>query len=404
MDHLPNRYAQFYQYVLELFPLWIVVYFFHMQNDLGVSLFSLFCLAIVAYAVSTLVFLKSGRPLIAFGPILAGGLAFLFGYHFLLVLFMAVVLFVRIESHLMKPDQDHEETILVSTLVLSVVAYLFSIGNGYPFANDYLLMAAVFLFTFLLGRFLLYYLSDPDGANSVGKKKVVWFLGIGFVLFVGTYLLTFLYPYLRFLFEYVFYGVLMALAWIVSPIMKLTEYIDIEPPEPISIENETEIVTGPQQPESETTMIGTYIEWFLYGIGGLVILILLFLILRHRKKLTPEEASQKEKTVTVQKNRTTEQHLWKSNRQQAPKHAIRKIYYQLEKWAANQKLGRYPDETIDEWLDRQQIFGKERQQVIERYEKIRYAEKNDENKIKSFQNDISVLKQMLKGKKESNNE
>lgn len=196
----------------------------------------------------------------------------------------------------------------------------------------------------------------------------------------------------------------MALAWIVSPIMKLTEYIDIEPPEPISIENETEIVTGPQQPESETTMIGTYIEWFLYGIGGLVILILLFLILRHRKKLTPEEASQKEKTVTVQKNRTTEQHLWKSNRQQAPKHAIRKIYYQLEKWAANQKLGRYPDETIDEWLDRQQIFGKERQQVIERYEKIRYAEKNDENKIKSFQNDISVLKQMLKGKKESNNE
>ena len=67
-------------------------------------------------------------------------------------------------------------------------------------------------------------------------------------------------------------------------------------------------------------------------------------------------------------------------------------------------LGRYPDETIDEWLDRQQIFGKERQQVIERYEKIRYAEKNDENKIKSFQNDISVLKQMLKGKKESNNE
>lgn len=49
-------------------------------------------------------------------------------------------------------------------------------------------------------------------------------------------------------------------------------------------------------------------------------------------------------------------------------------------------------------------FGKERQQVIERYEKIRYAEKNDENKIKSFQNDISVLKQMLKGKKESNNE
>lgn len=76
MDHLPNRYAQFYQYVLELFPLWIVVYFFHMQNDLGVSLISLFCLAIVAYAVSTLVFLKSGRPLIAFGPILAGGLAF----------------------------------------------------------------------------------------------------------------------------------------------------------------------------------------------------------------------------------------------------------------------------------------------------------------------------------------
>lgn len=56
MDHLPNRYAQFYQYVLELFPLWIVVYFFHMQNDLGVSLISLFCLAIVAYAVSTLVF------------------------------------------------------------------------------------------------------------------------------------------------------------------------------------------------------------------------------------------------------------------------------------------------------------------------------------------------------------
>ncbi|MFC0014218.1 MULTISPECIES: MFS transporter [Allobacillus] len=402
MDHLPNRYVQFYQYILELFPIWIVIYFFHMQNNLGASLISFFCLAIVAYAVSTLVFLKSGKPLIALGPILAAGLAFLFGYHYVLVIVMAIVLFVRIESHLLKPDQDHEEKILISTLVMSVVAYEFI--NGHPYANNYLLIAAVFLFTFLLGRFLLYYFSDPDGANNVGKKKAIWFLSIALLLFVGTYSLTTLFPYIRLLFGYVFYGVLMALAWIVSPIMQLTEYINIEPPEIESIKSDPEFVTGPEQQRTETTMLGAYIEWFLYGVGGLIILLLVFLFLRYRRNLVREDATQREQTITVKRNRTTEQRFWKGNRHQAPKNPIRKMYYRLEKWATDQNVGRYRDETIDEWLDRQQIFGHERQEVIELYEKIRYAEKDDESRAKSFQDNISLLKQMLKSKKESNNE
>ena len=395
MEHLPSRYLQLYQYILEVFLLWIVIFAISVPRGIEASLPKFLLVALLAYLISFLLFKRLRKSFLPFALPIVAAVTWLLGFDIYQTLLISGVLTARLESRFLKPNQENEEVIFVVTMAISIVAYLNSVLSNFEFANYYLILAACFIFVFFLGRLILYFVSDPEGFGSVKSKKTAWFVSIGVMLFVGTYLLTVSYPYFKWLFGYALYGIVQAISWLFSPIFNLAEWISIDPPEnPVTPEEDSMEWGAADQREVDTSFVAHYIHWFLIGIGIAMVLFLLYLFYKYRKKLVGYEERVQEDPIHMEKNKTTEHRLWKRNRSKPPKNAVRKAYYQLEKWAADQGRGRYQDETIEEWLDRRGITGKLRDEVLAQYEKVRYGER-EVTEVDSFKENLTTLKQTL---------
>jgi hypothetical protein len=83
-----------------------------------------------------------------------------------------------------------------------------------------------------------------------------------------------------------------------------------------------------------------------------------------------------------------------SEKQLPPEDMMRKEIFKFEKYAHKLNNGRYPFETLEEWLKR--IGLNENEQIISLYEKIRYGQESSTNEERTFfKNNIRDMKQRL---------
>ncbi len=80
--------------------------------------------------------------------------------------------------------------------------------------------------------------------------------------------------------------------------------------------------------------------------------------------------------------------------QSAPSEHIRKLIFQLQKFALKHDLGRHEHETINEWFQRAQF--QQHQELLHAYEQVRYGNGILEHNEKYYEKEFQTLKQEIK--------
>ncbi|GAA0450659.1 hypothetical protein [Alkalibacillus silvisoli] len=401
MADLSLRYLKWYQYVLELFPLYIIVSFSYVGLSNWPPLSEFLIVAVIIAPIAGIFLHKIGGNMAVYAAIpivLITGLWF--GFDFIYALIIAIVTVVRIENRYIKPDQDVEEVTLMATFIMSIGAFTILYSTSEGFSVYFLILFIVQLFVWLGGRLIYYYLRDEQTVkNSISKKVYLILVSLGF-LAVVSYVLYVIYPYIKYGLGYLFYWGLYAFAWLMSPIFNMLESLELDPPEIEGTDSEMEFGEDEFDQREPSTFASSLVEYINYFIVLLILVGILFAYLYYRNRLKMHQDNVRTSYDDVEKNQSEGRKFFKrQNKSTRPNHRVRKAYYDLEKWAAKQGVGRREYETIEEWIERLGVGAEVNQSMINIYKLVRYKEKLDlDYNEAEYLNAVKRLKEILKKK------
>lgn len=386
--------AVWYYVILEVNVGMIMLFFWFIGKNEQLPIFPIFSSGLAAIVLYTLLlnrFANNGKWLYLFtilpATIITGQLA---GIPFFISIVLSLYIFWRGSAISEDPTRSSETWMLFWSIIIGLIAIIVSGASHYPYQP--------YLIVFLIGQLLLVltgsYFMKWTSLSMDRTRFAGYFLKIIAGLSAVAALLAFLLKY----FEIVFFGIMKLLALVFSvvsgPILTYSQYIlslntsgDDQP-----ALKESEMVWDElnYQPKSfESTAQIVYVVLFLG------VLVLIFLVLK--KKLRPVQIAGKTtpgfEILEVGVNRGGS--IFRRKKTKQPENAIRKEIFHFEKLAHKLKLGRYPNESLDEWLQRMDLAAPD--DLIRIYEKVRYGEMNaspaEEDLIKS---EIFKLKEQLK--------
>lgn len=143
-------------------------------------------------------------------------------------------------------------------------------------------------------------------------------------------------------------------------------------------------------------------ETIMYIIIGLSLIIAVAFYYRNRNRFIRRKTkiNDKDKTnIETEKLPYRFSELKEKRKKKAPKSEIRKAFFELERWAAKHQLGRYYDETVEQWLQRLQLDPNRYKDVVHLYQKVRYGEQSvTEDQTRHYNDQLTDLKNTLKQK------
>ncbi|NIK11570.1 DUF4129 domain-containing protein [Alkalibacillus almallahensis] len=395
------KYLRWYQYVLELFPLWLVLAYNYIALQIYPPLIEFLIIALVIAPLCAIVLNKIGghKAVYAAFPILLA-ISFMFGFHIILGIILAGFLTIRMENRYIKPDQDTEAVVLVITFLLAIVAYMVQASTSDGFSAYYLGLFVVQVFVWLAGRLGYFYMRDEQTRSESTKKKLLVILASLGTLGGLTWLSYTLFPYIKFVINTVIYWALYAFSWAVSPLLNFVGGINIEPPE-VEDENSGEPPTdfGEMESNQDSSVAAVVFDYLIYVvIVAMIVAAIMGYIVYRRKLLAQQDQIRHQYDEQVDKEKINHRKWFKRKEKVTPpEHEIRRAYFDLEKWAAKHDIGRYQFETTYEWLKRLGIAQEIDYATIRVYEQVRYGDVQDlEGDLKQFKQKLEGLKGTMK--------
>ncbi|MFS0863435.1 hypothetical protein [Fredinandcohnia sp. 179-A 10B2 NHS] len=401
-----------------------------MRRDIFLRIYHYSIEALLLYIISFIYFMHEGivSPILPFltviggGPLIMLGLFYLFkkrpywlvilsglisfGLGFLvsdkLELLIIIVIFViwRVPAHLNEADMKHELSILGITFITAIIVYLMNSFVDYTYSYVVLLLTCFQVILVMVGRFIDGLLSSQFSDHDGMKRQVKWVTIVITSMIGAVTILTFALPILKVTFFYVIKGIFFFFGILLTPLLYfllgqedfLKKFFDAQYPD-----EETEQVEPVQYSDLIDMEQATYNP--LFGWTLLIIVLVVLLIWYWKKYRTRVISVQGANEIVMNTSILTNKGVSRFTKSKPPKDYVRRIFYELERYAAKHKMGRLKDETAREWLTR--LGYMEDNEFVIYYETVRYEEESlTKEQKEQYDKIVKEIKRKMKENKE----
>lgn len=397
-----------YRFTIDALTLFVFIYYLNAHADLTPPVWQfliVFIAAVFGYVVNKGIM---GEQLTLFHLFMQGLLILLLGYTLGMLMFHAAIIAVfltwRFIVYHYRPDTNHEKGMVFVSVLLGFFLYLPAVYESNPYAHQGLYIVIAQLIVLLSGKMLSSMVSVEDGFFNQWHRKVGHIVGIvGAVL--GTSVALFLMaPIFIKSFHTAFNWVTYQLGLGISPIInwfdqQIDESAEPEPVERENVQSEESVMEEVNNENNFADVVSA--ETLLMIIVGVFVVALFVFYFIYRKRMVRIGSREKESQQPdhIARQRVKNSTFVVSKKVKPPKNEVRKAFYELEYWAAKRKIGRYADETVNQWLRRIELDASSYQDVIDVYQHVRYGESTfSENQRETYFAQLRQLKQDLKKK------
>ncbi|MFA9558557.1 DUF4129 domain-containing protein [Evansella sp. AB-rgal1] len=382
----------------EMFLLYIFLLAFYATDNVFLPVMPFILFVVIGTALySFMVFLTKSAKLSALTIPLVLIVGLGFDFHFLLAAFIAIVLFWRVLSHIQEYDKTSELTVFFLTVTFGILYYFWFIH----FEGRQVLL--FFIFVQLSISLLLKTLSTifQSTVNKDEKKNHLKWVLTGIPAITGvSFLIGFLYPYLRQLLYLLIQFFFIVLGLIAAPFLYLIQYLMSFFPENVTEEEEGMMIEDngifQQNVSRDTSIVDAITDEVIWGIMIIVLLFGLIIILKKYGKLLISKG---------EKVKTGDEAIKVSNRKSSfsirniltPNHEVRRLFYDLETKLGKWGYGRKEDQTVEAWLATLPIDSSVKQDITSTYHKVRYGEYEiDREERNKYKRAVRTVKKLLK--------
>lgn len=341
-----------------------------------------------------LFFRQKGRKFMYILIPIAAIIMFVLDYFWLSIIIGAVLPIIKLEYLHHDEDSSRPEIpLLISLLIALTLNFVaFTELNDY-WGLIYGIVIAQFLFYFVFGLIVLIYKNGEPALNNVRI-----FLYSSLLLFGLTGLFILAIRHIIYYGTFVLVALVNAFIFLLRPIFDTLENVELSYPE-MPEETETDELqergdAHDEEMRNQDLTSNIPIEWIMLGIFVAIVAVVIVLYFLKRGDLTKKEKRKVVKNTSTRVER--KKHKRRAKDIAAPEDKVRHEYFNFEKWVAERGLGRYDDETIDDWINRMEFNNIIKPTDFDVYRETRYLSKEvSEEDYRDFKANIERIKKAI---------
>ncbi|XZF77099.1 hypothetical protein ACSBO6_05925 [Bacillus sp. AL-1R] len=387
------RLLSIYFFSLEYLLLYLIVLFiYESKNQLPPTL-AIICIFILGNLFLLYSLRKSqvSRVILFLAAIISGGLGYTLGLNSVTSILCASFIFFRLEAFLEDTSLWMEERnkLQIIFYLSSLVVLFFGWTSHYSHMNLILWILIIFTILFSLGR---YFQQATTTQTIKNYRGIIGSISIA-VLITG--IISFILPILKWGIFKLLDGLFRAVGFLGTPLFNYVDHINIKEKKIKLGQNSSAEDKIPQNTRNHHYILESIPTW-VWLLILIIVLIVIWLVIRKLTYIRNEKHTVQQE-ISIEYNAIPEHHRKKRAffKHSAPSEQIRKLIFQLQKYASKNKLGRHKNETLKEWLERIQIQNED--ELIDAYNSVRYG-KGEIKDIEKYEVQVKKIMERIKSK------
>jgi len=334
-----------YYFSLECLFLYLIVLFLYESKDQLPSTLALICVFIIGnvFLLHSLSKSSVSRVIPFLSAIICGAVSYFLGLNSVSSIICGIFIFFRLEAFLKDTSLWKEERnkLQIVFYLTSLVVLFFGWASQYSYINLIVALLITFTILFSLGRHFQQAVTTRTIKNNRG---IIGSIAIATLL---TALITLIVPFFKWGIFKLLDGLFKIIGFFGSPLFNYVDHVtlkekDIKLGHPSSVKDDI-------QPRNHTYILELIPSW-VWLLLLIITLIVIWLVIRKLTLIRYEKVTFQHE-IDIEYNAIPE-HLKKKRRffkHTAPTDQIRKLIFQLQKYASKHKMGRHQNETLKEW-------------------------------------------------------
>ncbi|WP_139840746.1 hypothetical protein [Gottfriedia acidiceleris] len=382
-----------YFFSLEYLLLYLFVLFiYESKNQLPPTL-AIICIFMIGILFLLYSLRKSqvSRVILFLAAIISGGISYTLGLNSVTSILCASFIYFRLEAFLKDTSLWIEERnkLQIIFYLTSLVVLFFGWTSQYSHTNLILWIIIIFTILFSLGRYLQQTATTQTVKNYRG---IIVSISIAALL---TGIITLILPFLKWGIFKLLDGLFSAVGFLGTPLFNYVDHITIKEKK-IKLSHDSSAEDKlPQNIRNHHYILESIPTW-VWILILIITLIVIWLVIRKLAFIRNEKHTfQQEINIeysAIPENSSKKRRLFKHS---SPTEQMRKLIFQLQKYASKYKMGRNQNETLKEWLERIQILNED--ELINAYNSVRYG-KGELNDIEKYEEQVKRIKEKIKSK------
>ncbi|UPM53309.1 hypothetical protein [Gottfriedia acidiceleris] len=382
-----------YFFSLEYLLLYLIIIFiYESKNQLPPTL-AIICIFLIGNLFLLYSLRKSQVPrvILFLAAIISGGISYTLGLNSVTSILCACFIYLRLEAFLKDTSLWIEERnkLQIIFYLTSLIVLFFGWTSHYSHMNLILWIIIIFTILFSLGRYFQQAVTTQTIRNYRG---IIGTISIAALL---TSTISFILPVLKWGIFKLLNVLFSAVGFLGTPLFNYVDRITIKEKKIKLGRNSSAEDKLPQNIRNHHYILESTPTW-VWLLLLMIVLIVIWLVIRKLTYIRNEKHTVKQENC-IEYNAIPE-HMRKKRRffkHSAPTDQIRKLIFQLQKFATKYKMGRHQNETLKEWLVRIQIPHED--ELIDAYNSIRYG-KGEIKDIEKFEEQVNRIKDKIKSK------
>ncbi|MFB7139729.1 hypothetical protein ACFCYN_08770 [Gottfriedia sp. NPDC056225] len=381
-----------YFFSLECLYLYLIVLFlYESKNQLPPSL-AMICIFLIGNLILFYSLNKSkvSRVSSYLAAVFCGVVGYNLGLNSVTSILCAAFIFFRIEAFLKDTSLWNEERNKLQIVFYFTSLFILFFGWSFHYEYKSFVYGLIIMFTILfsLGRYFQQAVNTQSIKNSRGM--------FGSILIAATLtgIFTLVVPLFKWSIFKVLDGLFKVVGFVASPIFNFADHKNFKV-EKIKLNRHPLKNRIPQNPKNQHFILESVPTWVWLAIL-IIVLIAIWFVIRRLKSIRIENQSfQQEIGIeyeSIPESMRIKRRLFKAN---APTDQIRKLIFQLQKYASKHKMGRHNGETLNEWFKRIQISNED--ELINAYNSVRYG-KAELKDIEKYEEQVKRIKEMIRNR------
>ncbi|GGI14783.1 DUF4129 domain-containing protein [Gottfriedia solisilvae] len=387
-----NRILPNYYFSLECLYVYFLLCLFNFSSNQLPPLFSFLSVCLVGNI--SLFFILQQKQVTQLIPfltgIVAGGIGYVLGFNQITAIACACFLFFRMKSFSIDSslwiEERHKFQVLFYCSGLFILFYGWIVN--YSYMNVLYGISIGFTVLFSFGRFL------QQAVHKDALKNVHGLFGALSIAVILASIVTVFIPTVKWGIFKLLDGLLGLVGFMAAPLFNLLEKIQLQPKLKGEEEELRQNLDKLPQTQKDNIIISDIPSW-----SWLIIFILICIMIGvylYKFKFIKVEQTLQQSPLEI------DQLSFKENTKiikrffnySAPSDHIRKLIFQLQKFALKHDLGRHEHETLNEWFQRAEF--QHHQDLLHAYEQVRYGNGILEHNEKYYEKEFQTLKKEIK--------
>ncbi|MEH6936469.1 DUF4129 domain-containing protein [Bacillus sp. JJ664] len=387
-----NRILPNYYFSLECLYVFFLLCLFNFSSNQLPPLFSFLSVCLVGNI--SLYFILRKKQVTQFFPfltgIVAGGIGYFLGFDQITAIVSASFVFFRIktfsiDSSLWKEERHKFQVLFYCS---GLVILFFGWIVNYSYMNVLYGISIGFTFLFSFGRFL------QETVYKNNFKNVTGLFGALSIAVILAGFVTVFIPTVKWGIFKLLDGVINLTGFLAYPLFNLVEKIQLQPKLKGDEEELRQNLDKIPQTHKGNSFLSEIPSWswlLIFILICIVVGIYLYKFKFIKVEQTLQQSPLEIDQLSFKENRKIKRRFFN---QSAPSEHIRKLIFQLQKFALKHDLGRHEHETLNEWFQRAEF--QQHQDLLHAYEQVRYGNGKLEHNEKYYEKEFQTLKKEIK--------